>query len=102
MAVTLNQWVVTPSATTVAAGSVTFTVANDGTVPHEFVVLQTDTPAADFPIESFEGETERFNEDTAGEVVRAGANILVAGEAIFGSKDIGRAIARIRGKAPSR
>ena len=69
VAVTLNQWVVTPSATTVAAGSVTFTVANDGTVPHEFVVLQTDTPAADFPIESFEGETERFNEDTAGENV---------------------------------
>jgi uncharacterized cupredoxin-like copper-binding protein len=66
VAVTLSQWVVAPSATTVPAGSVTFTVANDGTIPHEFVVLQTETPAADFPIKSFEGESERFNEDTAG------------------------------------
>ncbi len=66
MAVTLNEWVVTPSATTVPAGSVTFTVKNDGTIPHEFVVLQTETPAGDFPIKSFEGESERFNEDTAG------------------------------------
>ena len=66
MAVTLNQWVVTPSVTTVAAGSVSFTVTNAGTIPHEFVVLQTKTAAADFPIKSFEGEPERFNEDTAG------------------------------------
>jgi uncharacterized cupredoxin-like copper-binding protein len=66
VAVTLNQWVVTPSATTIASGLVTFTVKNDGTIPHEFVVLQTDTPAGDFPIKSFEGVPERFNEDTAG------------------------------------
>ena len=66
MAVTLNQWAVTPSATTVPAGSVTFTVSNQGSIPHEFVVMQTETPAADFPIKSFEGESERFNEDTAG------------------------------------
>jgi uncharacterized cupredoxin-like copper-binding protein len=69
VAVSLNQWSVTPSATTVPAGSVTFTVANDGTIPHEFVVLQTDTLAADFPIKSFEGESERINEDTAGKNV---------------------------------
>jgi uncharacterized cupredoxin-like copper-binding protein len=66
VAVTLNQGVVTPSATTIASGLVTFTVKNDGTIPHEFVVLQTDTPAGDFPIKSFEGVPERFNEDTAG------------------------------------
>jgi uncharacterized cupredoxin-like copper-binding protein len=66
VAVTLQQWAVTPTVTTVPAGSVTFTVKNNGTIPHEFVVLQTETPAADFPITSFEGESERFNEDTAG------------------------------------
>jgi uncharacterized cupredoxin-like copper-binding protein len=66
VAVTLKQWAVTPIATTVSGGSVTFTVTNDGTIPHEFVVLQTETPAADFPIKSFEGESERINEDTAG------------------------------------
>ena len=62
----LAQWSVTPTVTTVPAGSVTFTVTNDGTIPHEFVVLQTETSAADFPIKSFEGESERINEDTAG------------------------------------
>ncbi len=66
VAVTLKQWAVTPTATTVSAGSVIFTVKNDGTIPHEFVVLQTETPAGDFPIKSFEGESERINEDTAG------------------------------------
>lgn len=66
VAVTLKQWAVTPTATTVAAGSVTFTVKNDGTIPHEFVVLQTETPAGDFPIGSFEGESDRIDEDTAG------------------------------------
>ena len=66
IAVTLKQWAVTPNSTTVSGGSVTFTVTNDGTIPHEFVVLQTETPAADFPIKSFEGESERINEDTAG------------------------------------
>lgn len=66
LAVTLSQWAVTPSATTASAGSVTFTVKNDGTIPHEFVVLQTETLAGDFPIESFEGESDRIDEDTAG------------------------------------
>ncbi len=64
--VTLKQWAVTPTATTASAGSITFSVTNDGTIPHEFVVLQTETLAADFPIKSFEGESERINEDTAG------------------------------------
>ena len=62
----LAEWKISPSVTTVAAGSVTFDVTNNGTTPHEFVVLRTDTLSADFPITSFEGETERFNEDTAG------------------------------------
>jgi uncharacterized cupredoxin-like copper-binding protein len=66
IAITLNQWSITPSATTIPTGKVTFTVKNEGTIPHEFVVLQTDTMAADFPIASFEGEANRFDEDAAG------------------------------------
>ena len=66
VSVSLNQWTITPTATSVPAGSVTFDVANDGTVTHEFVVLQTDTPAAEIPIGSFEGEQDRIDEDTAG------------------------------------
>jgi uncharacterized cupredoxin-like copper-binding protein len=69
IAITLNQWSITPSVTTIPTGKVTFTVKNDGTIPHEFVVLRTDTMAADFPIASFEGESLRFDEDAAGENV---------------------------------
>jgi uncharacterized cupredoxin-like copper-binding protein len=65
VAVSLNQWSVTPSATP-GAGPVTFTVTNDGTITHEFVVLKTDTPADEIEIGTFEGEQDRINEDTAG------------------------------------
>jgi len=66
VAVTLQQWSITPSVTTVAAGSITFTVTNAGTIPHEFVVLSTDTAAGAFTVGSFEGEADRIDEDTAG------------------------------------
>lgn len=66
VSVSLNQWTITPTATTVPSGPVTFDVTNDGTMTHEFVVLQTDTAASEIPIKSFEGETDRINEDTAG------------------------------------
>jgi uncharacterized cupredoxin-like copper-binding protein len=65
VSVSLTQWSVTPS-TTPTSGSVRFTVTNDGSIPHEFVVLKTDTPAADIEIGKFEGEQNRINEDTAG------------------------------------
>jgi len=63
--VSLNQWSVTPTATP-AAGSVTFTVTNAGSITHEFVVLKTKTAAADIEVGTFEGESARINEDTAG------------------------------------
>ena len=66
VAVSLQQWSITSSTTTVPAGAITFSVTNAGTIPHEFVVLSTDTPAADFPIGSFEGEQYRINEDKVG------------------------------------
>ena len=66
VAVTLDQWSIVPAATTLPAGSVTFTVTNIGDREHEFVVLQTDTPAADLVVGSFEGESGRVDEDTAG------------------------------------
>ena len=66
VAITLQQWSITPTSTTVPAGAITFSVTNAGTIPHEFVVMSTDTLAADFPIGSFEGETNRFDEDKVG------------------------------------
>ncbi len=47
-------------------GKVTFIITNTGAEDHEFVVLRTDTPAADFPIVGFEGEPNRFDEDAKG------------------------------------
>ncbi len=63
--VTVQQWSINAPAT-LPAGSTTFSVTNAGTKTHEFVVYQTDTAAADIPIESFEGEANRINEDTNG------------------------------------
>ena len=47
-------------------GTVSFIVTNEGTETHEFVVLQTKTAAADFPIVLFEGEANRIDEDAKG------------------------------------
>ena len=47
-------------------GKVSFLVTNTGTETHEFVALQTETAAADFPIVSFEGEADRIDEEAKG------------------------------------
>jgi uncharacterized cupredoxin-like copper-binding protein len=60
---------------------VTFTVTNAGTIPHEFVVLHTKTQAGDFSITSFEGETQRFDEDTAGKNVGETGDMAVGATA---------------------
>lgn len=39
-----------------------------------------------------------INETTAGQVVKAGANVLVAGSAVFGKKDVKQAIRQLRGE----
>jgi uncharacterized cupredoxin-like copper-binding protein len=48
--VTLQEWSVSPSAESAAAGDVTFAVTNDGPEDvHEFVVLKTDLDPGDLP-----------------------------------------------------
>ena len=61
-----SQMFIKLSSNTAPSGKVTFYVHNEGNSTHEFVVLKTDTPAANFPITSWEGEADRFNEDQAG------------------------------------
>ena len=63
-----NTMFIKMSAPSAPEGPVTFVVTNTGAEKHEFVVLQTETPAADFPIVSFEGEANRINEDAKGVV----------------------------------
>jgi len=41
---------VVPSATVGAAGNITFTAKNDGTIDHELILLKTDTPFDQIPI----------------------------------------------------
>jgi uncharacterized cupredoxin-like copper-binding protein len=47
----LKEFSITLDTTTVPAGDVDFVISNTGTIEHEFVVVATDTPAADLPVE---------------------------------------------------
>jgi len=73
MAITLSQ----PYA---AQGPVSFLVTNSGQKTHEFVVLETKTPADAFPIVSFEGEANRIDEDAKGVVNAGETGDMKAGE----------------------
>ncbi|MDH4112280.1 MAG: sulfocyanin-like copper-binding protein [Actinomycetota bacterium] len=71
---------------TAAAGSVTFVVTNEGQKEHEFIVMQTDTPAGDFAIvpedESMSeemGHQHDFDEDAPGITVVDEVADLAAG-----------------------
>jgi uncharacterized cupredoxin-like copper-binding protein len=56
--VTLSEFKVELSTTSVPAGEVTFNVKNDGTVVHEFVVFKTDLAASALPEASEEPEVD--------------------------------------------
>lgn len=49
IAVTLQEWAVTPDSDSVAAGEVTFDIENTGEETHEFVVLSTDIDPNELP-----------------------------------------------------
>ena len=49
---TLTEYKIALSAATAPAGEITFNVTNAGTMIHEFVILKTDTLAADLPLVS--------------------------------------------------
>ena len=71
---TLKEYSIDISAATAPAGPVTFTVTNSGTMIHEFVVLQTDTLAADLPLANDEVNEDDYT--SMGEVadLEAGAS----------------------------
>jgi uncharacterized cupredoxin-like copper-binding protein len=53
----------------VAAGSVTFVVTNEGQKEHEFLVIKTDTPAGEIPLLTVPDGEHDFDEEAAGEVI---------------------------------
>jgi uncharacterized cupredoxin-like copper-binding protein len=65
LSVSLAEFSVKPTPTQAKAGKVTFSVQNGGSVPHEFVVLRTDTPAGQLP-------TKAGRADEAGNVGETG------------------------------
>ena len=63
VAVTLQEWAVTPDPDSVPAGEVTFTITNEGPEDaHEFVVIATDLDPADLPTD----ETGAVDEEGEG------------------------------------
>jgi uncharacterized cupredoxin-like copper-binding protein len=49
--VALSEWKVDPAKASAQAGTVVFNAVNEGQAPHELEVIDTDTPAGDFPVE---------------------------------------------------
>src|SRR5437870_992709 len=64
-----TQMSITLSQDVAPAGPVTFVITNAGTMKHELVGFQTNTPAGSIQVSGFEGDPNRINEDTAGKVV---------------------------------
>jgi len=58
---TLNEWTVETDATTAKAGEVVFTVTNEGTIGHEFLVVKTDIASGQIPLDG-----DHFAEPTDG------------------------------------
>jgi len=50
VSVQLKEWSVTPSLEQVTDGKVKFTVTNDGSIPHEFVIIKSDLPPNGLPV----------------------------------------------------
>ena len=58
---TLHEWAVEVDATTAEAGDVTFTMTNEGTIGHEFLVVKTDIAVGEIPLDG-----DHFAEPTDG------------------------------------
>jgi uncharacterized cupredoxin-like copper-binding protein len=59
--VTLSEWAVKASQSTVPAGTVNFKVKNAGTVGHEMVVIKTDLAADKLPIKGSAVDTSKLD-----------------------------------------
>ncbi len=62
--VDLGDFFVTPDVDEIEAGEVTFSASNVGAIPHELVIVRTDTAVDELPVQ--EG---RVDEDAAGEEI---------------------------------
>lgn len=58
---TVSEWKVETDATTAKAGEVVFTITNNGTIGHEFLVVKTDMAPGEIPLDG-----DHFAEPTDG------------------------------------
>lgn len=79
VSVLIKEWSFKASAPTVAAGKVTFVVRNAGKMPHEFLILRTDTPAKALKMRGLKavetGAKGRIRAFAAGSVKRLTVNL---------------------------
>lgn len=69
------EWQVSVDADSVAAGQVTFAISNAGTIGHEFLVVKTDIPSGEIPVDG-----DHFPEDAEGITVIDEIGEFPAGE----------------------
>ena len=55
---TVKEWEVSVDASGATAGEITFAITNEGSIPHEFLVVRTDVPLGKIPVEG-----DRFSEE---------------------------------------
>lgn len=82
VAVTLSEWAVEPDASSVPAGEVKFSVSNEGTIPHELVIIRSEADPEALPVEG--GIVPEDEVDVVGEVEE-----FPAGETDSGSFNLG-------------
>lgn len=58
---TVREWAVEVSASSANAGPVTFTITNEGTIGHEFLVVKTDIADGEIPLDG-----DHFSEEAGG------------------------------------
>lgn len=57
----LSEWKIDLSSGAASAGTVNFTITNEGTIEHEFVIVKTDIPDGEIPLVE-----DKFKEDAEG------------------------------------
>jgi len=70
--VSLKEWTITPDLVAAKAGKVRFVVTNDGTEPHEFVILKTDLALDALP--AVEGKVDEDKTNHIDEIETFAAN----------------------------
>ncbi|MCX6516904.1 MAG: sulfocyanin-like copper-binding protein [Actinobacteria bacterium] len=58
----VKEWAVAVNASEAKAGDVTFTIKNEGSIPHEFIIVKTDFAPGKIPL----GPDNRFDEEGKG------------------------------------